>query len=138
MLQVLSLCLTSLQSPTFSLNTVYMNIYLHCDTSHWLLTRVSVDQDRNSPPCLGEKSCQESIFDPFQLQQKTYLYYRYLLVHFNTISTFDTTRSYAALRAADLDWIIGPGYSSGGYILGENHEKPTWNHEKPGITEKRH
>ena len=35
-----------------------------------------------------------------------------------------TTRSYAALRAADLDWIIGPGYSSGGYILGENHEKP--------------
>ena len=31
---------------------------------------------------------------------------------------FVTTRSYAALRAADLDWIIGPGYSSGGYILG--------------------
>ena len=51
---------------------------------------------------------------------------------------FSLTRSYAALRAADLDWIIGPGYSSGGYILGENHEKPTWNHEKPGITEKRH
>ena len=51
---------------------------------------------------------------------------------------FVTTRSYAALRAADLDWIIGPGYSLGGYILGENHEKPTWNHEKPGITEKRH
>ena len=24
------------------------------------------------------------------------------------------TRSYAALRAADLDWIIRPGYSSGG------------------------
>ena len=37
---------------------------------------------------------------------------------------FVATRSYAALRAADLDWIIGPGYSSGGYILGENHEKP--------------
>ena len=37
---------------------------------------------------------------------------------------FTNTRSYAALRAADLDWIIGPGYSSGGYILGENHEKP--------------
>ena len=47
---------------------------------------------------------------------------------------FVTTRSYAALQAADLYWIIGPGYSSGGYILGENHEKPTWNHEKPGIT----
>ena len=28
------------------------------------------------------------------------------------------TRSYAALLAADLDWIVGPGYSSGGYILG--------------------
>ena len=47
---------------------------------------------------------------------------------------FIITRSYAALLAADLDWIIGPGYSLGGYILGENHEKPTWNHEKPGIT----
>ena len=41
------------------------------------------------------------------------------------------TRSYAALRAADLDWIVGPGYSSGRYILGKNHEKPTWNREKP-------
>ena len=28
------------------------------------------------------------------------------------------TRSYAALRAADLDWIVGPEYSSGMYILG--------------------
>ena len=48
------------------------------------------------------------------------------------------TRSYAALQAADLDWIVGPGYSSGGYILEKNnekptryHEKPTWNHENP-------
>ena len=24
------------------------------------------------------------------------------------------TRSYATLRAADLDWIVGPGYSPGG------------------------
>ena len=40
------------------------------------------------------------------------------------------TRSYAALRAADLDWIVGPGYSLGGYILEKNHRKPTWNHEK--------
>ena len=24
-----------------------------------------------------------------------------------------STRSYAALRAADLDWIVGPGYSPG-------------------------
>ena len=28
------------------------------------------------------------------------------------------TRSYAALWAADLEWIVGPGYSLGGYILG--------------------
>ena len=35
---------------------------------------------------------------------------------------FCKTRSYAALRAADLDWIVGPGYSSGGYILEKNHE----------------
>ena len=46
-------------------------------------------------------------------------------------STIISTRSYAALRAADLDWIVGPGYNSGGYILEKNHEKPTWNHEKP-------
>ena len=38
------------------------------------------------------------------------------------------TRSYAALRAADLNWIVGPGYNAGGYIL---EKKPTWNHEKP-------
>ena len=53
------------------------------------------------------------------------------------------TRSYAALRAADLDWIVGPGYSSGRYILEKNMKnqpgtwnqekpwKPTWNYEKP-------
>ena len=41
------------------------------------------------------------------------------------------TRSYAALRAADLDWIVGPGYSLGGNILKKNHEKQTWNHETP-------
>ena len=27
---------------------------------------------------------------------------------------FISTRSYAALRAADLDWIVGPGCSPGG------------------------
>ena len=43
---------------------------------------------------------------------------------------FSITKSYAALRAADLDWIVQPGYSSGRYILKKNHEKPTWNHEK--------
>ena len=70
---------------------------------------------------------------------------------------FCVTRSYAALRAADLDWIVGPGYSLGRYILEKKHEnqpgtmknqpgtiktmknqpgtmkyheKSTWNHEK--------
>ena len=37
------------------------------------------------------------------------------------ICFFVSTRSYAALRAADLDWIVGPGYSLGGYILKKNH-----------------
>ena len=45
-------------------------------------------------------------------------------------SIMDTT-SYAVLRAADLDWIVRQGYSSGGYILEKKHLKPTWNHEKP-------
>ena len=40
------------------------------------------------------------------------------------------TRSYATLQAADLDWIVGPGYSLGWYILENNHEKQTLNHEK--------
>ena len=30
------------------------------------------------------------------------------------VITIIITRSYAALRAADLDWIVGPGYSLGG------------------------
>ena len=33
-------------------------------------------------------------------------------------SYFFETMHCAALRAADLDWIVGPGYSSGWYILG--------------------
>ena len=32
---------------------------------------------------------------------------------------FTQTRSYAALRAADLDWIVGPGYSLGRVHSGE-------------------
>ena len=47
---------------------------------------------------------------------------------YDPIEGFKNTRSYVA---ADLDWIIGPGYSLGGYILEKNHEQPTWNHEKP-------
>ena len=32
---------------------------------------------------------------------------------------FNATRSYAALRAADLDWIVRPGYSLGRVHSGE-------------------
>ena len=35
------------------------------------------------------------------------------------IVKFQQTRSYAALRAADLDWIVGPGYSLGRVHSGE-------------------
>ena len=45
--------------------------------------------------------------------------------------SFRNTRSYAALRAADLDWIVGPGYSLGRVHSGEKPWKPTKNHEKP-------
>ena len=48
----------------------------------------------------------------------------------NYDAIFFIARSSVALRAADLDWIIGPEYSSDGYILEKNHEKPTWNHKK--------
>ena len=41
-----------------------------------------------------------------------------MMVMVMTMLTIIRTRSHAALRAADLDWIVGPGYSSGGYILG--------------------
>ena len=44
--------------------------------------------------------------------------YHHLLIIIITTTTIITTRSYAALRAADLDWIVGPGYSSNRYILG--------------------
>ena len=37
---------------------------------------------------------------------------------FHSVVDVTYTTSYATLRAADLDWIVGPGYSSGGYILG--------------------
>ena len=52
------------------------------------------------------------------------------------------TRSYAALRAEDLDWIVGPWYSLGRVHSWEkptwNHDKPTWNHEKPWKPTKNH
>ena len=48
----------------------------------------------------------------------------------NVLIIIKTTRSYAALWAADLDWIVPPGYSLGRSFLEKNHEKPTWNHKK--------
>ena len=41
------------------------------------------------------------------------------------------TRSYAALRAADLDWIVGPGYSLG---RGHSGEKPWKTNMEPWKT----
>ena len=37
------------------------------------------------------------------------------------ILLFNSTRSCAALQAADLDWIVGPEYSLGGYIFGDHN-----------------
>ena len=54
---------------------------------------------------------------------------------------FVGTRSYAALQAADLDWIVGPGYSLGGYILEKKHENQHGamkNHENQPRTMKNH
>ena len=44
--------------------------------------------------------------------------------HPTQVGFFFNTRSYATLRAADLDWIAGPGYSSGGYILKTMKNQP--------------
>ena len=46
-----------------------------------------------------------------------------MMHHCFCVVFFCWTRSYAALRAADLDWIVGPGYS-----LGRVHSG-----KKPGI-----
>ena len=40
-------------------------------------------------------------------------------MHLPSEDKFEYTRSYAALRAADLDWIVGPGYSLGRVHSGE-------------------
>ena len=52
------------------------------------------------------------------------------------------TRSYAALRAADLDWIVGPGYSLGrghsGKKTMKNQPGTMKNHENHETTLKNH
>ena len=45
---------------------------------------------------------------------------RYAHSQVTLADSFGLTRSFAALGAADLDWIVGPGYSWGGYILEKN------------------
>ena len=44
------------------------------------------------------------------------------------------TRSYAALGAAYLDWIVRPGYSLGGYILGCSQRLPSCLRQSARIT----
>ena len=50
---------------------------------------------------------------------------------------FFITRSCATLRAADLDWIVGPEYSLGGYIFGDSvtnaGSQLTWKGGRVGI-----
>ena len=52
------------------------------------------------------------------LQNFDHLFSEPGLVRKNTFHNVCSTRSCAALRAANLDLIVRPGYSSGGYILG--------------------
>ena len=58
----------------------------------------------------------------FQCDQDRSIFWAFYLILINIFGLrnylFLGTRSYCALRAADLDWIVGPGYSSGGYTLG--------------------
>ena len=81
---------------------------------------------------LNEVSLGESTKIKFILVLASVLYFgtrgERIIEHSNNLNN---TRSHAALQAADLDWNVGPGYSSGGYILDKNHEKPALNHEKP-------
>ena len=47
---------------------------------------------------------------------------------------FVQTRSYAALRAADLDWIVGPGYSLGRVHSGINKNVTDTKRDRRGVT----
>ena len=44
------------------------------------------------------------------------------------------TRSYAALRAADLDWIVGPGYSLDVTNVTNAGSQMTWEGGRAGIS----
>ena len=62
----------------------------------------------------GGHKCVICIFAAVPAKEKCYLPVSFTSAPLPNLYLFATTRSYAALRAADLDWIIGPGYSSGG------------------------
>ena len=62
----------------------------------------------------GQFVSSNSLFMKCVLQTRLDLYYRRQLFYgilYCCFQLFEYTRSYAALRAADLDWIVGPGYS---------------------------
>ena len=72
------------------------------------------------------KAAQSQIKDgvPNSFEHTSFQSQRYLSISQKSclFNILIVTRSYAALQAADLDWIVGPGYDLGGYILGKNHE----------------
>ena len=64
---------------------------------------------RKSLACLLRPPPPELSFFFFGLEDAIFLVVPVIIIIIIII-----TRSYAALRAADLDWIVGPGYSPGG------------------------
>ena len=68
----------------------------------------------------GQKTGRAILF-PQRRERRTRQESEHDQLHFFLIVIFVSTRSYAALRAADLDWIVGPGYSLG---LVHSGEKP--------------
>ena len=92
------------------------------ECSNFLLFRCSLEN------ILWLRCTLSSLVMSFFLQlDVTFFFHTIFIVEIH--SFFFKTRSYAALRAADLEWIVGQGYSLGGYTLEKHHEKPTWNHE---------
>ena len=64
------------------------------------------------PPCAHPAPLLEDLLDCKVVLAELSLF----KLSISYIRYFIYTRSCAALRAADLDWIVGPEYSLGGYI----------------------
>ena len=75
------------------------------------------------PSCMFQGGCRDTLQTRPQQSNFSAVIIAIMVINI-VIMIIMITRSYAALRAADLDWIVGPGYSSGRYILEKNHEKP--------------